>query len=91
MQTVLEKKHQTVQPEFSGYHTDKAHVPVEITKDVKEFTIQIATHYDVLCRNVYLHCSVTEISIFQYITGKTQYFLYPVDMYLSCYVFVKFL
>lgn len=52
MQTVLEKNHQTVQPEFSGYHTDKAHVPVEITKDVKEFTIQIATHYDVLCRNV---------------------------------------
>lgn len=52
MQTVLEKNHQTVQPEFSGYRTGKAHVPVGITKDVKEFNIQIATHYDVLCGNV---------------------------------------
>lgn len=29
----------SVQPELSGYHTDKAHLSVVITKDVKEFSI----------------------------------------------------
>lgn len=92
MQTGLKKTHQTVQPDLPGYHTDKPHIPVGIKKDVKEFNIQIANHYDVLCGNFYIYCSVTEISIFQCITGKTQYLLYPIYMYFSCcYVSVKLL
>lgn len=35
MQTGLGKKHQTVQHDLPGYHTDKPHIPEGITKDVK--------------------------------------------------------
>lgn len=69
MQTVLEKNIKLYSLTYQA-HTDKPHVT--ITKDVKEFNIQIANHYDVTCGNIYLHSSVTEISSFQYTTKNTQ-------------------